>query len=476
MNRVEKFVRSEKEYPLLAGLIVGFYMLLFYYSNNFDLANSYQQFLFFTCYFVVLPMLVCGIGYYLFRKTRLKSRARQVVFVLMLSFFGYYISQHLGLSISWKKVTLAWIFAVGLLSFKFSNYKVVIVLLSIMSLFPAFTLAKIILRNASAPTDWNKQPDDIVSAKFKKSPNIYYLQPDGYANAATLKGKLYDYDNSTFDAWLTARGFTHYDNFRSNYNSTLKSNASCFNMSHHFSNENSLLKNANDYIIGENPVLEVFKRNGYKRFFITERPYLLMNRPDIAFDYTNFKTEELPFLQDGWSFFKPISEEFKKQVRENKNSKTFFFVEKFDPGHIAVHENYSQGKAGERQLYLMKLKIANDWLRETVDFIVANDPDAMIIIGADHGGFVGFDYSWQIYDKITDKQLLHSAFGAKLAIRWNGNDSKTYDSKLKTSVNLFRCVFSYLSEDPKYLDHVQSDASYNTYDKNDETKIYKALD
>lgn len=475
-NFVERFVKNEKEYPILAGAIVGVYMLLFYYSKNFDLANSHQQFLFFTGYFIALPALVCGLGYYFLRRSKFKNRARQVLFVLMLSFFGYFISQHLGLPFSWKKITAIWIFAIVLLSFQFNNYKVAIVLIGLMSLFPAFTLGQVLLRNASARTDWNKQPDDIESVRFKKFPNVYYLQPDGYANAAALRNELYRYDNAGFDFWLSMQGFTHYENFRSNYNSTLKSNASSLNMKHHFAEENSLSKNANDYIIGENPVLNIFKNNGYKSFFITERPYLLMSRPKVAFDYTNFQPSELPYLQDGWSVFQPINDELKKQIETHKDSRNFFFVEKFDPGHIAVHKSYSHGREGERQLYLQKLKTANQWLQETIAFITDNDPNAIIIIAADHGGFVGFDYSWQMYDKITDKQLLESAFGAKLAIRWNDVRSKNYDAKLKTSVNLFRCLFSFLSEDKKYLNNLQPDASYNSYDKNDETKIYKVFD
>ena len=43
-------------------------------------------------------------------------------------------------------------------------------------------------------------------------------------------------------------------------------------------------------------------------------------------------------------------------------------------------------------------------------------------------------------------------------------------------MNLFRTVFSFLSEDKHLLNHLQPDASYNCYDPTDFTKVYKAID
>ena len=36
-----------------------------------------------------------------------------------------------------------------------------------------------------------------------------------------------------------------------------------------------------------------------------------------------------------------------------------------------------------------------------------------------------------------------------------------YDKDLKTNVNLFRVLFSVLSEDPKFLKHLEDNSSYN---------------
>jgi hypothetical protein len=325
-------------------------------------------------------------------------------------------------------------------------------------------------------TEWKLQPDAILKTKFKKKPNIYYIQPDGYTNETNLKGSLYQFNNSEFDGWLKDQKFSLYDDYRSNYPSTLYSNSSCFFMKHHFSNEFSKFKYARDYIVGRNPVLEIFKNNSYKTFFITEIPYLLMNRPKVYFDYCNYKLEELPYFKDGLSCFKEITNEIENQIVLNKETSNFFFIEKFNPGHI----NPSKIKGGsiekERLEYLKSLQIANAWLKKTITIIEKNDPNAIIIIGADHGGYVGFEYTSQAQNKITDRKLLNSIFGAKLAIKWNGVHHSEYDAQLKSSVNLFRILFSCLSEDKLLLNNLQPDASYNSYDASDFSKVYKAIE
>jgi len=344
-----------------------------------------------------------------------------------------------------------------------------------MSVLPIYKLGKVIYFNFTYTGEWQVQPDAILVTKFKKNPNVYYIQPDGYANETNLKGELYRFDNSEFDGWLKNQKFTLYDDFRSNYPYTLYSNSSCFFMKHHFSNEFSNFNYARDYIVGKNPVLEIFKNNNYKTFFITEIPYLLMNRPSVYFDYCNYKLGELPYFKDGLSCFKEITNEIENQIELNKGTNNFFFIEKFNPGHINPSKIKGSSIEKERLEYLKSLQTANVWLKKTITIIEKNDPNAIIIIGADHAGYVGFEYTSQAQNKITDRKLLNSIFGAKLAIKWNGAQ-QDYDSQLKTSVNLFRIVFSYLSEDKLLLNNLQPNTSYNCYDASDFSKVYKAIE
>jgi hypothetical protein len=475
-EKFNAFLNNSKNYPVLAGFSIGFYAFVFYFSNNFDLVNSWRQTLAFFLNFIVIPSAVVFGIFKIIQKSRFSSFATQGIFIMMLVLLPIYLFGFSNLLASYKKIGLLIILLFCLVIFKIKNYKYFIILVFLMTVLPIVKLGKIIYLNYTNSTEWKLQPDAILKTEFKKKPNIYYIQPDGYANETNLNGSLYRFDNSEFDNWLKSQNFSLYDDYRSNYSSTLYSNSSCFFMKHHFSNEFSKFKYARDYIVGRNPVLKIFKNNNYKTFFITEIPYLLMNRPNVYFDYCNYKLEELPYFKDGLSCFKEITNEIENQIVLNKETSNFFFIEKFNPGHI----NPSKIKGGsiekERLEYLKSLQIANAWLKKTITIIEKNDPNAIIIIGADHGGYVGFEYTSQAQNKITDRKLLNSIFGAKLAIKWNGIHHSEYDAQLKSSVNLFRILFSSLSEDKLLLNNLQPDASYNCYDASDFSKVYKAIE
>lgn len=475
-ERINWFLNNSKDYPLLTGFSVGFYALVFYFSNNFDLVNSWSQLFFFLFYFIVSSIAIVFITFKAFQISKYSRFARQSVLILMLLLLFVYvfgISNVLG---SYKKIGLIFFLILVIIKLKIRNHKYLVLFLFLMSAIPTYKLGKIIGLNFMNTAQWQQQPDDILNCKFKKRPNIYYIQPDGYASDINLKGPLYRYDNSKFDNWLKAEGFTLYNDYRSNYESTLFSNSSCFYMKHHFSNEFSRFNYARDYIVGDNPVLKIFKNNKYKTFFITESPYLLMNRPEVFYDYCNFSTKELPFLKDGMTSIKNLTFEIKNQIAINKNTNNFFFIEKFKPSHIIAYEGWSKGVESERINYIKNVELANDWLKEIVLFIKNSDPTGIIIIGADHGGFVGFESTSQAQNKITNSQLLYSIFGAKLAIKWNDPKHEAYDANLKTPVNLFRVIFSYLSENKGLLKNLQPNTSYNCYDPSDFSKVYMAID
>lgn len=470
------FLNNSKDYPLLAGFSVGFYALVFYYSNNFDSVNSWEHLFFYLFYYIFISIVVVSVIYRVFQKSRFSHFASQSIIILILLLLFVYlfgVSNVLG---SYKKTGLFLFLVFIILKFKIKNYKYLTLFLFLMSVIPFYKLIKIAGLNLVNTTEWQQQPDNILSCKFIKKPNVYYIQVDGYVSDLNLKGSLYRYDNSAFDSWLEDEKFTLYNDYRSNYGSTLFSNSSCFFMKHHFSNGFSNFKYERDFIVGENPVLKIFKNNNYKTFFITERPYLLINRPSVYFDYCNFKFEELPCFKDGLSCFKEIKNEIKNEIVLNKETNNFFFIEKFNPGHISGSKREDSSVEKERENYLKSLQKANVWLKETIAMIDKIDPKAIIIIGADHGGYVGFECTSQARNRITDPRLLYSIFGAKLAIKWNDKKYTEYDANLKTSVNLFRVIFSHLSEDKGLLKYLQPNTSYNRYDSSDFTKVYMAID
>lgn len=459
--RIMNFIESDKDVPLLAGFSVGFYIMVFYYSKNFALANSIQQLVVLTAYYVIFPALTLFIGYKILGKIKAGIYQRNFLFIGLLTFFILFLLQ-INHAWSYKKVIFGVLLVIiVLLSFKISRYyKLFILLLFLMTAFNIRPLAGAAYKFITASDEWKKMPDNIENVVFKHKPNIYYIQPDGYTSFNNLRhNPYYNFDNSSYEAFLKQNGFTLYQDYRSNYPSTLLSNSATFSMKHHYIAKDVESYAARGIIMGNNPVLRILKNNGYRTSFITQNPYLIMNRPKSGYDYCNIPYSDIPYIKDGFTTTRDVMPDFKSHMDKKSKTGNFYFIERFLPGHVTVYEN-GNSIEDEKKIYLDRLKQSNDWLKEIITFITKYDPDGLIIIGADHGGFTGFSSTLSSFQKTDDKSLIYSIFGAQLAIKWNSPLSEQYDSELNTGVNLFRTVFSFLAEDEKYLQHMEEDSSF----------------
>jgi len=479
MKFVQKFLNDNKPYSLLAGFCAGFYPVLFYYSNNFGLVNSWDHLGFFLINFLCLPMAACFVGYKLFGISTLKRWQRYVLpFVNMFAFlFLLKICLYAGLQ---KKISLGiLVFSLVYTWLLWKHYKKVMIFQLLLAITGMYTFTNTLISQTRFTKEWMEQPDDIRSVRFVKDPNIYVIQPDGYVNFSEISGGEYHYDNSAFKGYLDTQGFTHYDGFRSNYASTLSSNSSAFMMKHHYYNKGTSFNegiNARNIIMGDNPILEIFRDNGYKSYFIAEKPYLMMNRPELGFDYTNYSYQDIPYITSGLRLDRDLGPDFAETIDDGYTGTRFYFMEMLNPGHIPNQAANSEGPEQERLNWLESLEWANEKLSGLIDQIVTHDPDAMIIILADHGGYVGLNISSDSTVKTQDRDIIHSMFSSQLSVRWPNGVAPPFDGQLKSSVNLFRILFSYLSEDQKYLQHLQADDSYMIIYEGAPKGVYRLLD
>ena len=477
---VQAFLSSNRQYPILAGIAAGLYPIFFYYSNNFTLINTWLHLLYFLLWFLVVPAGVIFLASKLFKIEKLSKWRKYIVPFLNIFIFLFLLKICLYAGIQRKMIVGIFIIAVLLSYFLKNHFKKIIVIQLILAFIGLMTLIPVLFKQLNYSEVWKVQPDTIEQAVFNKKPNVYFIQPDGYINFAELKKGYYNFDNSQFESFLKQENFKSYPNFRSNYASTLASNSATFVMKHHYYNGGKDLSealNAREAIISENPVLTVFKNNGYQTFFITEKPYLLQNRPKMGFDYSNFSYDEIPFISTGLSVEKETLPFLKEQMAGHPETPKFFFIELFEPGHIQNIERNSEGNEKERQKWLEILKIANKKLKAMVSEIKIKDPQALIIIMADHGGYVGLDYAEQYLEKTQDRDLIYSMFGANLSINWPNDEVPVFDSELKSAVNVFRVIFTYLSNDKKYLQKLQPNKSYIILDKDvPEAGVYEYID
>jgi hypothetical protein len=340
------------------------------------------------------------------------------------------------------------------------------------------TLVPKIINQINYSKEWLVQPDAIIDALFVETPNIYLIQPDGYVNFSELKEGYYNFNNVPFESFLEKQGFTSYPNFRSNYAATLATNSSLFAMKHHYYNKGASFSetiDARNVIISDNTVLSILKNNGYQTSFFSEHPYFFTSKPKLGYDKSNFTKEDVSIITTGMTLKRDVIADFKNDSMSNAKP-TFTFIQIFNPKHITRSDHDSEGVTGERDIYIEGIKTANAKLKELITRIHNRDPAAMIILMADHGGFVGYEHTQQGYTVTEDLKLRQSIFSAILSVKWPNNKKPSFDSKLKSPVNLFRILTAHLSQETKYLDYLQNDSSYIIINQGAPNGTYQYLD
>lgn len=478
---INNFISSEKGYPYLSVFTAGLYPFLHYFSNNLHIANSWQQLVFMAILCFIAPLVLLWLSKLIFKWDYLKSYQPYRLTILNITvFLGLIVLLVLSLN---KKVTLLLIaltiiiaFILGRFLFKHLNK--IIILQLIMAAISGFTLLPVLsFALQQSNEDWAKVPNSLLEVKFKFTPNIFVIQPDGYANRSEMNKQPYSYDNSSFYDYLNVEKFTYYDHFRSNYYSTMSSNSSMFAMKHHYYSNTYNLKtfNANNAIIGgHSNALKILKNNNYKTHLITDNSYFLIDKEVSIYDYCNVKPLQVSFIRTG-SVNRNILEDFSSILDTLQGSKNFFFIEKTIPSHIMYLKSKSFGVEKERELYLERVQQTNEWLKNLIKKIKEYDDDALIIIVADHGGFVGLNYTIEAVNKKLNAEETRSVFTSMLSIKWPSNIAGD-ELEFNSNVNLFRTVFYSLSHNEGFLKTKEPDYSYIPLYENGKVNYYKCID
>lgn len=478
LYRLFYFLDSPKEYPVLAALFSGLYPLMFYYTNNFTLINTWKHFGYFSALFLGLPLVVILLTHKLSNLAIFRKWKHYVIPFLNLFFFLFFLKIALYAGFRLKITLLLGIIAMVYAFLFYKHYKKVLVFQILLCMIGVFTTTNTLIRQLGFSEEWKKQPDDIENVLFTTKPNIYFIQPDGMVNFSELRKGYYQYQDTVFESSIKGLGFKNYPNFRSNYASTLSTNSATFMMKHHYYNKGlsfSETIDARDVIVSDNSVLHILKNNGYKTHLITEAPYFLMNRPEMGYDYSNFTYKEFGYITSGFNVKKNVLDSLTLRLEDLNNQPNFFFIEFFNPGHIHNHEKTSLGREEERRLWIESLQRAENTVLTITNAILEKDPNALIIVMADHGGFVGMDFSGETYNLTKDRDLIYSIFSSQLSIHWPYKNPPDFDGNLKTPVNLFRILFAYLGENSKYLNTLEPNESFVIIRKGAPKGIYQYL-
>ncbi|WP_299128918.1 hypothetical protein [uncultured Winogradskyella sp.] len=463
-KRITNFINGEKETPLLAAFISGFMPMIFLYSNNYWAINSFGHLLvFILSFFGISFAIYLSVFYTMKALGKSKERLAQALLLMLLGFLflfllhSFFLSPKRGIAL----VVVTVFFGYLVWSEPRQNYKKLIIFLFIFSSLSFFRTLVHIYEDMK-PDYWLKQKDDILSAKFKATPNIYLIQPDGYVSESVMEQPPYNFKSDLYD-WLKTNEFKVYDSFRSNYPASLTSNASLFAMKQHrFANmlfPEIEMANAREVISQSNPVATILSKNNYKTHFIAEDEYFQQNKKQEAFDYFNIAIDDFPYNSKGDDEIRDVFYDFREVLNVDDSHPKFFFIEKLLPHHVGFGKTEAS-VIEERTNYLRRIKDVNLWLKEIINYISDRDKDGIIIILADHGGWVGLKSFNHLYST-EDSSLIKSTFGNIAAIKWSGYLTSNYDKDLRTNVNLFRVLFAVLSDNTKYLENLEDDSSYN---------------
>lgn len=453
------FLGSSVNPPFIIGISAGLYPFLKYYNSNFPLINSVKHLIIFGLLFLVAPLFLS----YLIKRLGKKLNGLKKHETLLLSVVNFGFFAFLIVISTWglknKYIFIALLTALVFAFLLKKHLKKVIVFQLIMALMVIPKLIPELYKQFFTTDDWKVLKDSIESVKLQEKPNIYLVQPDGYVNKKTMENGLYRSRSPLYD-WLELNEFKVYNDFRSNYPTTLVSNSSMFTMKHHYfgTTFSSIeMTRARETINGDNSVIEILKNNGYINYFIVEDVYFQFNFPKSEYDYQNISHKDISYFWKEDGIARDVYKDLENVLEQKfiKENPRFFFIEKTIPHHVLFEKPLEV----ERKEYLKKIKEANNWIKKIVNLINKKDPNALIIIIADHGGWVGID-SLKSFFTTRNHILVNSIYSNLCAIKWNGVDGSEYDKNLKTNVNLFRVLFSALSKNSNYLNYLEVDDSY----------------
>jgi Sulfatase len=254
-------------------------------------------------------------------------------------------------------------------------------------------------------------------------PDIYFLVFDEYAGYNTLKEK-YGFDNS-LNGYLSEKQFQIQTNSRSNYNSTGFSMSSILNMTYiqGFINQKEIT--TNDYIacndlIRNNRVTAFLERNGYEIinysiFDISDKPaltgqYFLPQIERIIRERTFFnkvltdlnmesssmliRHPKNPFQNQVQNINRSLSL-LEKTAGEKSRVPRFVYLHLFLPHSPFFFDKtgkwrdkeivFSEADHNNPSSYLQYVEYTNRVIKEILDSILFNNPEAIIVLMSDHG-------------------------------------------------------------------------------------------
>ena len=320
-----------------------------------------------------------------------------------------------------------------------------------------------------------------IQGEIKNYPDVYFIILDGHMSSSSLK-KFLGYDNQEFVSYLTNKGFNVNHKSYSNYDGSLYSITSTFNMRYlNFLIEDQIgqkVLHIPEKMIAENTIMQNFKSAGYKIINI-QKPFeqealsssslidlVLCKRSkyiDSQLLSMTVKTSILVLLLEKWEeqdLRDTVLCGFSELPKQHQKFDEPIFVY----SHILIpHPPYLFGPEGEpvssvrpegleswenKEGYINAVKFANKKIKQVVDELLTDlENPPIIIIQADHGSQFDIEPGEPSNENIEQMMSTFSAY-------YLPGIEKNLSYDVITPVNTFRIIFnSYFNTDYDLLEN-----------------------
>ncbi len=379
---------------------------------------------------IIIPFLIfsgIGAGLQFLIRYPLKSDEKASVFswllLIMIINFNFVVviaRQKFGFSGRPLHLMFAWLAIYAIIFWAFIKMKTGEAWIYLCNIISVIYIGLIIFNGITAIPDvisWikgqNVQMLELVETgnPGKMGRNVYYMIFDEYGGTQNLQ-YYYNFDNQEFEDYLDNRGFCYsHSSYNQEATLTIQIVPNLLNLDYVTSDDD----NRNRAYMREPVLYRYFWNMGYKINLVNHQNFLakegcnslLEKQKEVAVgadvNFTDYLIEQSIIS----SIFRNIGNYFQEQYandltealktmesswKEANEDKTLticyiqcphiYFV--YDEnGNLLPKEQKSNWE--DKDVYIGQLKYLNRWIQKTVDGIIDNDPDAVIILQSDHG-------------------------------------------------------------------------------------------
>lgn len=330
--------------------------------------------------------------------------------------------------------------------------------------------------------------DELIDqVRIDDKKNVVFILMDSWASIEAME--LLGIDDSAWYQELQSAGFTLYPSFFTGAQPTVFAMPSFMQMDMLYQGRNLYWASKDvrtKMMAGQGKVYDIFRSNGYDNRIIHLFNYLTgwECEESVCFPELPMWQKKLDgFLQIAdrvllenrynWAFNPALTSASEWEVFKDYSLQSLLTLNSSRPSFTYIHDTALPGHANVSQptcdldaevsAYQGRLLHAKAYLREALQNIQRADPDALVIIAADHGPFLARSCSADTEHRYREHLLERQ--GAFLAIRWGKEYDGRYDTAIRSSQNLFRYVISHLSGDEFLLQQRKPDSAWSSRDR-----------